>query len=246
MTPLPVLGSHELARTGGHMPCRADRRGRGSRSARRAASSRRAGTIERRTASQPSWRAAAGKERPQVSDDPVHFPQKTARRSARGALLPLDRFNAFSDGVFAIAITLLVLEIAIPHAGVRVLPALREQWPEFLGYYISFAFIGGIWIAHSGVTKFMKQRGRGVVLAEPAAAALRRPAALQHGAHGHAPERGRPQARGAVLRRQPAARLARAQPAHPLPRAGTVAARRRDRRRHAAAHHPAALDRLSG
>ena len=49
-----------------------------------------------------------------------------------------------------------MLEIAIPHAGVPVLPALREQWPEFLGYYISFAFIGGIWIAHSGVTKFMK------------------------------------------------------------------------------------------
>ena len=49
-----------------------------------------------------------------------------------------------------------MLEIAIPHAGVAVLPALREQWPEFLGYYISFAFIGGIWIAHSGVTKFMK------------------------------------------------------------------------------------------
>ena len=37
-----------------------------------------------------------------------------------------------------------------------MLPALREQWPEFLGYYISFAFIGGIWMAHSGVTKFMK------------------------------------------------------------------------------------------
>ena len=70
--------------------------------------------------------------------------------------LPLDRFNAFSDGVFAIAITLLVLEIAVPHADISVLPALREQWPEFLGYYISFAFIGGIWIAHSGVTKFMK------------------------------------------------------------------------------------------
>ncbi len=49
-----------------------------------------------------------------------------------------------------------MLEIAVPHAGVPVLPALREQWPEFLGYYISFAFIGGIWIAHSGVTKFMK------------------------------------------------------------------------------------------
>jgi uncharacterized membrane protein len=70
--------------------------------------------------------------------------------------LPIDRFNAFSDGVFAIAITLLALEITVPHEGVPLLPALREQWPEFLGYYISFAFIGGIWITHSSVTKFMK------------------------------------------------------------------------------------------
>jgi TMEM175 potassium channel family protein len=71
--------------------------------------------------------------------------------------LPLDRFNAFSDGVFAIAITLLVLELSIPGAGVRVLPALRAQWPDFLGYFISFAFIGGIWIAHAGVTKYLKR-----------------------------------------------------------------------------------------
>ena len=71
--------------------------------------------------------------------------------------LPLDRFNAFSDGVFAIAITLLVLEIKVPREGVPLLPALREQWPEFLGYYISFAFIGGIWITHSSVTKYMKR-----------------------------------------------------------------------------------------
>ncbi len=70
--------------------------------------------------------------------------------------LPLDRFNAFSDGVFAIAITLLVLEITVPQEGIPLLPALREQWPEFLGYYISFAFIGGIWITHSGVTKYMR------------------------------------------------------------------------------------------
>jgi uncharacterized membrane protein len=71
--------------------------------------------------------------------------------------LPLDRFNAFSDGVFAIAITLLVLEITVPKQGVRLLPALREEWPEFLGYYISFAFIGGLWVVHSAVTKLMKR-----------------------------------------------------------------------------------------
>ncbi len=83
-------------------------------------------------------------------------PEQQAIADREAHFLPLDRFNAFSDGVFAIAITLLVLEITIPAASVSVLPALREQWPEFLGYYISFAFIGGIWMAHSGVTKFMK------------------------------------------------------------------------------------------
>ena len=89
-------------------------------------------------------------EQRQTSED-----DRAASRGRRS--LPLDRFNAFSDGVFAIAITLLVLEIAVPPEGVPLLPALRELWPEFLGYYISFAFIGGIWITHSSVTKFMKR-----------------------------------------------------------------------------------------
>ena len=75
----------------------------------------------------------------------------------RATILPLDRFNAFSDGVFAIAITLLVLEIGVPSPSTPLGPALRELWPDFLGYFISFAYIGGIWIAHSGLTRLMKQ-----------------------------------------------------------------------------------------
>lgn len=68
----------------------------------------------------------------------------------------LVRFNAFSDGVFAIAITLLVLELPVPPAEVAVLPMLRESWHDFLGYLISFAFIGGFWLTHSGLTNVMK------------------------------------------------------------------------------------------
>ena len=79
-----------------------------------------------------------------MSDDLGLRPAQDSTSERESHSLPLDRFNAFSDGVFAIAITLLVLEITIPAAGVAVLPALREQWPEFLGYYISFAFIGGL------------------------------------------------------------------------------------------------------
>ena len=92
-----------------------------------------------------------------MSDEPGLRPAESATAEQERHSLPLDRFTAFSDGVFAIAITLLVLEISVPRGAVRVLPALREQWPDFLGYYISFAFIGGIWITHSGVTKFLKR-----------------------------------------------------------------------------------------
>ncbi len=66
-------------------------------------------------------------------------------------------FSAFSDGVFAIAITLLVLELPVPPENVSLLPALLEAWPDFLGYIMSFAFIGGIWLTHSGLTRLMKR-----------------------------------------------------------------------------------------
>ena len=71
-------------------------------------------------------------------------------------VLPLDRFNAFTDGVFAIAITLLVLELSIPAGSSRLLPAIAEQWHEFLGYVISFAFIGGLWVSHASMTRLMR------------------------------------------------------------------------------------------
>ena len=70
--------------------------------------------------------------------------------------LPADRFNAFSDGVFAIAITLLVLELPVP-TGSDLLGSLVEAWPEFLGYLISFVFIGGIWMAHARATRLMRE-----------------------------------------------------------------------------------------
>jgi uncharacterized membrane protein len=85
----------------------------------------------------------------------LHSEDGSIEREA--AFLPLDRFIAFSDGVFAIAITLLVLELPVPPNSVPLLAALLEQWPEFLGYFISFAFIGGIWISHAGLTKLMKR-----------------------------------------------------------------------------------------
>src|SRR5512136_2503166 len=63
------------------------------------------------------------------------------------------RLEAFSDGVFAIAITLLVLEIAVPHVrGDRLLSGLLEQRPMYLAYFISFMTIGIVWIEHNALT----------------------------------------------------------------------------------------------
>ena len=61
------------------------------------------------------------------------------------------RVEAFSDGVFAIASTLLVLDIKVPagiQAGPHLLRALVDQWPGYLAFVTSFATIGIMWINH--------------------------------------------------------------------------------------------------
>ena len=73
------------------------------------------------------------------------------------AFLPKNRLEAFSDGVLAIVITILVLELEIPTgAGPDgLLHALGEEWRSYLGYLISFVFVGGLWVAHSNATRLI-------------------------------------------------------------------------------------------
>jgi uncharacterized membrane protein len=61
------------------------------------------------------------------------------------------RLEAFSDGVFAIAITLLVLDLGIGHSG-SALERVLNGWPFYLGYIVSFLTIGAAWLAHTGIT----------------------------------------------------------------------------------------------
>ena len=58
------------------------------------------------------------------------------------------RLEGFSDGVFAVAITLLVFGIAVPPAGTSLPDELRQLWPSYLAYAVSFLVIGAIWINH--------------------------------------------------------------------------------------------------
>ena len=71
--------------------------------------------------------------------------------------LPKGRLDAFADGVFAIVITLLVLDLSIPTVTENLMSSLAGQWPMFLAYIISFAFVGSVWISHSSITSLMKQ-----------------------------------------------------------------------------------------
>jgi uncharacterized membrane protein len=60
------------------------------------------------------------------------------------------RLEAFSDGVFAVAITLLVLDLNLSgHGGLT--HQLRAEWPHYAAYVVSFMVIGIIWVNHHGM-----------------------------------------------------------------------------------------------
>jgi uncharacterized membrane protein len=67
------------------------------------------------------------------------------------------RLEAFADAVFAIAITLLIIEIRLPghdelHRLGGLAAALAHLWPSYLAYVTSFLTIGVIWLMHSAIT----------------------------------------------------------------------------------------------
>jgi uncharacterized membrane protein len=67
-----------------------------------------------------------------------------------GRLTPTNRVEAFSDGVMAIAITLLVLELKVPEGAPAggLWEALIERWPSYAAYVAAFLTIGIIWLNH--------------------------------------------------------------------------------------------------
>jgi TMEM175 potassium channel family protein len=73
-----------------------------------------------------------------------------------------NRLEAFSDGVFAVAITLLVLEINVP-GGENLWHQLKEEWPSFASFFVSFWVIGIIWVNHHGVIDHLKRADRPVL-----------------------------------------------------------------------------------
>ncbi len=74
------------------------------------------------------------------------------------------RLEAFSDGVFAIAATLLVLELHVPSVGGGQLwPQIVAQWPSYACYVVSFLTIGIIWVNHHALFALVMKVDRPVL-----------------------------------------------------------------------------------
>src|ERR1700679_3801231 len=65
-----------------------------------------------------------------------------------------ERLATFSDGVIAIIITIMVLELKVPHE--PNLRALGELWPVFLSYALSYLFVGVFWANHHHLLRHAK------------------------------------------------------------------------------------------
>jgi uncharacterized membrane protein len=91
------------------------------------------------------------------------------RRGPVGGGRDTGRLEAFSDGVIAIAITLLVLEVRVPERkGIETSSALwrllGDLWPDYLGYLISFATIGVMWANHHAIFKHITRTDHYLIL----------------------------------------------------------------------------------
>lgn len=93
-----------------------------------------------------------------VDDDTV--PEVGSAGGARGAggededesaFISPGRLEAFSDGVIAIAITLLSLEIRLPDDDGPLTHALASLWPSYMGFVLSFLLVGQVWLNHHAI-----------------------------------------------------------------------------------------------
>ena len=79
----------------------------------------------------------------------------------------MTRLEAFSDGVFAIVVTLLVLDLRVPTEAQGedgLAHYLRGQWPSYLAFLASFLVVGTIWLNHHAVLRLIDRPDHGIQL----------------------------------------------------------------------------------
>jgi uncharacterized membrane protein len=80
-----------------------------------------------------------------------------------GTRAAASRAIAFSDAVFAIIITVLVLDLGVPNVPPgRLLSGLLEQWPSYVAYLASYTYVAIVWLNHKGAFNRVKESDRGL------------------------------------------------------------------------------------
>ena len=92
------------------------------------------------------------------------MPRTSARPTGQRSSRDTTRLVTFSDGVFAISITLLVLEIRPPADDEDLLHGLLNLWPSYLAYVVTFLFIGQVWVNHHVMFDHIRAADRIVLL----------------------------------------------------------------------------------
>jgi uncharacterized membrane protein len=96
----------------------------------------------------------------QISFKNKRFMQEPMHKESRSDF-QFGRLSSFSDGVFAIAITLLVIEIKVPvlHGATdeALIDSLSEMSLKFLGFLISFAIVGHYWSVHHRIFGYIER-----------------------------------------------------------------------------------------
>ena len=89
--------------------------------------------------------------------------RRPATEERRARLSDTRRVEAFSDGVFAIVITLLVLDVRVPDAVAgHLADGLVDQWPTYVAYATSFLYVGIVWLNHHAAFDRIRRTDRGL------------------------------------------------------------------------------------
>ena len=92
------------------------------------------------------WCRAA--QRLKIADPGSDAATRPVRRRAYARAVETGRLEAFADGVFAIAATLLIIDVTVPARSATLGHAVVHAWPEYAAYAVSFVTIGIMWLNH--------------------------------------------------------------------------------------------------
>jgi len=91
--------------------------------------------------------------------------QDLEKETGGGETRGLERVVGFSDAVFAVAITLLILTIVVPEVSdiSQLRQGLIDLWPKFTGFFISFVIIGAFWMNHHSMFAMLRRSTPGLL-----------------------------------------------------------------------------------